>query len=201
MSHMPRKTCEWCQKEYSHDRMRKHIKVCEQTPSTSSSSIPVKKLKPCPYCQREYAANHLSSHIKRVHQKEEPKEEDLLTCGECGKKGDKFFMNNHRRIHIRVKCSKCEKEYSQSGIKTHKCQPGTSSTNELKFKCSEPNCNYSGPTKGALYSHFMSHKPPVPCPHCAKIIIQNLGKHVERCKFVPSTSKAAANPPPAKRSR
>jgi len=101
MSHMLRKTCEWCGKQYSHDRMRKHIKVCDKAPSTSRGTIPNKKLKLCPYCGREYSAGNLTNHIRRVHQKVELKDEDLLTYPECGKKGDKFFMNNHKRTHIR----------------------------------------------------------------------------------------------------
>ena len=190
MSHKPRKTCEWCAKEYSHDRMRKHLKVCPQAPSTSNSSAPVKKLKKCPYCGRNYGSGDLSAHIKRVHLKVELKDEDLMKCPECDKKGSAEYIKDHLRTHKRIKCQNCLKEYSGGFFKKHICQPSSSSSAEKMFKCNEPNCPYIGATKHALNTHLLTHKPPVPCPHCGKLISRgNLTKHVKRCKMAPSTSK------------
>uniref|UniRef100_A0A8D8F0F3 Zinc finger protein 235 n=1 Tax=Culex pipiens TaxID=7175 RepID=A0A8D8F0F3_CULPI len=141
----------------------------------------------CSECGKTMANfNSLRMHLRVGYcskQKDQPPTEAMLaarTCKVCGElQKTRFAISAHMKVahpDRMFRCDICGKEFQlQRYLDLHKVSHGPKT-----YLC--PTCNETLPTKEALKKHRRTHKAPITCNVCGKVVATNysLSVHMER---------------------
>ena len=96
---------------------------------TTSSGILSRELKKCFKCHQMFSSKEIHKHYQNVHA------EYKYLCGECGKEfSNGKLLNQHKRIHQKMKCSFCDREFAKKcRVQEHiEFVHGAKTKNEIK---------------------------------------------------------------------
>ncbi|KAL1378586.1 hypothetical protein pipiens_015494 [Culex pipiens pipiens] len=162
----------------------------EQPKEEKADSLPeAEHVEPvvCSECGKTMANfNSLRMHLRVGYcskQKDQPPTEAMLaarTCKVCGElQKTRFAISGHMKVahpDRMFRCDICGKEFQlQRYLDLHKVSHGPKT-----YLC--PTCNETLPTKEALKKHRRTHKAPITCNVCGKVVATNysLSVHMER---------------------
>ncbi|KAL9704563.1 hypothetical protein quinque_008081 [Culex quinquefasciatus] len=163
--------------------------LVDEDTSKTTCKICSKSFKPvvCSECGKTMANfNSLRMHLRVGYcskQKDKPPTEAMLaarTCKVCGElQKTRFAVSGHMKVahpDRMFRCDICGKEFQlQRYLDLHKVSHGPKT-----YLCQS--CNEILPTKEALKKHRRTHKAPITCNVCGKVVATNysLSVHMER---------------------